>query len=126
MTVFAAIYESGNGTTLLGGGADAETVSIFPPNVVSDRQGPYRGKNPPPNAGDDFDPPLNPELSPAPPVGMIVRQSGDGRWLDDNNGDWTELVSGENADASGRPIGWELIDNDVAANNPRTVNRKLS
>lgn len=112
--VYAAIFESGNGTTLLGGGADADSILVFPPNAVSDQQGPYRGKNPPPNAGDEFDPPMNPVLPPAPPVGLIVRQTEDGRWVDDNEGDWTDLVSGENASASGRPLGWELIDNDVA------------
>ncbi|MDA0812521.1 MAG: hypothetical protein O3C21_09070, partial [Verrucomicrobia bacterium] len=112
--VYVAVFESGNGTTLLGGGADLDSILVFPPNVVSNRQGPYRGQNPPPNKGDEFDPPLNASLPEAPPVGLIVKQSDDGRWLDDNDGDWTEFVSGEKAAASGRPVGWELIDNDVA------------
>jgi YVTN family beta-propeller protein len=34
--------------------------------------------------------------------------------MDDNNGDWTSLVSGPNASHSGRPVGWDLSDNDLA------------
>jgi hypothetical protein len=34
--------------------------------------------------------------------------------MDDNNGDWTSLVSGANAAQSGRPVGWDLVDHDVA------------
>ena len=115
--VYAAVFESGNGTTLVAGGADGlvnNSVVGFPPNAVNDRSGPYRGQNPPPNKGTEFDPPLNRSLPAPPPVGMIVRQAEDGRWLDDNDGDWTSLVSGEHAEGSGRPEGWELIDNDVA------------
>ncbi|MEZ5327896.1 MAG: YncE family protein, partial [Verrucomicrobiales bacterium] len=119
--VYAAVFESGNGTTLLGGGADLDSVLVFPPNVVSNRQGPYRGQNPPPNKGDTFAPPVNPSLPAAPPVGLIVKQAADGRWLDDNDGDWTDFVSGEKAAASGRPVGWELIDNDVAVIDTATL-----
>jgi YVTN family beta-propeller protein len=48
--VYAAIFESGNSSTILGGGADGVTIS-FPPNAVSDSAGPYGGTNPPPNSG---------------------------------------------------------------------------
>ena len=34
--------------------------------------------------------------------------------MDDNNGDWTEWVSGTNAALSGRIPGWDLPDRDVA------------
>jgi hypothetical protein len=34
--------------------------------------------------------------------------------MDDNNGDWTEWVSGTNASLSGRIQGWDLPDRDVA------------
>lgn len=110
--VYVAIFESGNSTTILGGGAVSNLG--FPPNVVNDPSGPYGGQNPPPNSGAIFDPPINGANPPAPAVGLIVRKDGAGLWKDDNNGDWTNLVSGPNAAASGRPVGWDLADNDVA------------
>ncbi len=111
-TVYVAIFESGNGSTVLGGGS--QMGGGFPPNVVSDPTGPYAGVNPPPNAGANFDPPQN-AANPSPPaVGLIVRQNASGDWMDDNGGNWTNLVSGPNAAASGRPIGWDLPDRDIA------------
>jgi DNA-binding beta-propeller fold protein YncE len=125
--VYAAIFESGNGTTILGGGA--QTNIGFPPNVVNDANGPWGGQNPPPNSGNAFNPPINP-LLPAPPrVGLIVRRNAAGQWLDDNGGNWTSKVSGPNAADSGRPVGWDLADNDVAvvdtATNGVTYARRL-
>ncbi|MBI1783796.1 beta-propeller fold lactonase family protein [Candidatus Sumerlaeota bacterium] len=66
--VYVAIFESGNGSTLLGGGADADGSTVsFPPNVVNLASGPYNGKNPPSNTSggfnDTFNPPLNPALA---------------------------------------------------------------
>jgi DNA-binding beta-propeller fold protein YncE len=112
MTVYAAVFESGNATTILGGGL---TIGGgFPPNVVSHPLGPYGGTNPPPNDGAAFEPSQN-AGNPAPPaVGLIVRRNDAGVWLDDNNSDWTDLVSGANADLSGRPVGWDLFDYDLA------------
>ncbi|HEX6883344.1 MAG TPA: YncE family protein [Planctomycetota bacterium] len=110
--VYAAIFESGNGTTILGGGAQFNIG--FPPNVVDDPDGPHGGANPPPNAGAAFDPPIAAGLPTPPPVGLIVRRNGAGQWLDDNAGDWTAKVSGAQAADSGRPVGWVLLDHDVA------------
>ena len=110
--VYVLVFESGNGSTILGGGS--QMGGGFPPNVVSDSSGPYGGQNPPPNDGTDFDPPQNP-TNPAPPaVGLIVKKDGAGQWMDDNGGDWTDLVSGSSAGLSGRPVGWDLPDHDVA------------
>ena len=123
-TVYAAVFESGNGTTILAGGGDEAaggSVVAFPPNVVSSRLGPYRGQNPPPNRGDTFFPEFNSSLPQPPNVGLIVRQDLEGQWMDDNGGDWTELVSGEHAEESGRPEGWELIDNDLAIIDTETL-----
>ncbi|MEM7263893.1 MAG: hypothetical protein AAF488_18040, partial [Planctomycetota bacterium] len=112
--VYAAVYESGNRTTILGGGLEDFGTLAFPPNVVTSPLGPYAGVNPPPNMGVDFVPNMTPG-NPAPPaVGLIVRQDGSGAWLDDNNADWTDLVSGPNAAESGRQPGWHLVDHDVA------------
>ncbi|MGI9241540.1 MAG: YncE family protein [Verrucomicrobiales bacterium] len=108
-----AIFESGNGTTILAGGGDGDIID-FPPNAVSDPLGPYGGTNPPPNSGDGFSPHLNPNNPAAPPVGLSVRQDATGTWLDDNGGDWSALVDGEHSTRSGRIEGWGLIDNDVA------------
>lgn len=111
--VYAAIFESGNGSTLLGGGADGATIS-FPPNAVSDPAGPYGGVNPPPNSGAGFSPAQN-ASNPAPPkVGLIVKKNAAGVWMDDNAHNWTSMVTGANASLSGRPTGWDLVDNDVA------------
>jgi len=119
-TVYAAIFESGNATTILGGGA-ADTTIGFPPNVVSDPLGPHGGQNPPPNSGALFDPPMN-AANPAPPaVGLIVRKNAAGAWMDDNNGDWTALVTGPLADHSGRLAGWDLPDHDVAVIDASTL-----
>ncbi len=111
--VYVAIHESGNRTTLVAGGASG--VIGFPPNTVSDPAGPYAGVNPPPNdGGAGFEPPLAPGLPTPPAVGLIVRQDSSGAWMDDNGEDWTELVSGSQAALSGRPVGWTLLDHDVA------------
>jgi len=107
-TVHAAIFESGNGTTILGGGADGTTVA-FPPNVVNDPDGPHGGQNPPP-----FDLPQR-AGNPAPPAtGLIVRRDDEGAWRDDTGADWTRFVSGDLAARSGRAAGWTLLDRDVA------------
>ncbi len=110
--VYAAIFESGNHSTMLGGGS---VMNIgFPPNVVNDPAGPYGGVNPPPNSGTSFNPPISAGLPVPPKVGLIVKKNAAGQWLDDNAHDWTDMVSGANAAASGRPVGWDLADDDVA------------
>lgn len=94
VNVYAAIFESGNGTTLL------------TPPMVSNPGGPYGGQNPPPLFSDPFNDPT------APAVSLIVRKAAGGQWLDDNGVDWSALV------------GWDLHDHDVAilpANNPGAV-----
>ncbi len=111
-TVYVGIFESGNGSTILGGGSTMG--GGFPPNVVSDPAGPYGGTNPPPNDGGAFQPPVNGALPAAPAVGLIVKQVGGGPWMDDNGGDWTDLVSGAQAGLSGRPVGWNVVDHDIA------------
>lgn len=111
--VFAAIFTSGNGTTILGGGAENGIIT-FPPNAVSDSRGPYGGVNPPPNKGNDFFPVRNTAAGTPPKVGLIVKKNAAGMWFDDNNHNWTRLVSGDLSSASGRPAGWDVVDNDVA------------
>lgn len=119
--VYVAIFHSGNGTTVLGGGTDGGVGALaFPPNVVSDPAGPYGGVNPPPNDGGSFEPPQAPNPS-APPMSLIVRKDGGGQWMDDNGGNWTNLVSGANAAASGRLPGWDLPDHDIAILNANTL-----
>lgn len=110
-SVYVAIFESGNATTLLAGGLTDNNIAL--PNAVSDPRGPYGGQNPPPNAGSAFDPPLN-SLRTPPRVGLIVRKGADQRWRDDNNHDWSDFVSGPLAAASGRVQGWDLPDHDLA------------
>src|ERR1051326_6029316 len=113
MTVYAAIFESGNGSTELGGGSTGGTL-VFPPNVVSNAATPYAGQNPPPNSGATFSPAQN-GSNPAPPaVGLIVKKNAAGQWMDDNGHNWSTFVSGASASLSGRPVGWDLPDRDLA------------
>ena len=88
--VYAAIFESGNRTTILRH------------QVVSEPNGPYGGQNPPPNSGTQFSPSIDGNLPPPPPVGLIVRRHDDGTWRDDNGADWSSKVT------------WNLHDHDVA------------
>jgi hypothetical protein len=64
--------------------------------------GPYGGANPPPNSGNAFNPPIAAGLPAPPQVAQIVRRAADGTWRDDNNRDWSGLVT------------WNLHDHDVA------------
>ena len=110
--VYVAIFESGNSSTLLGGGSTLSAPK--PPDVVSDNSGPYGGQNPPPNSGSSFSPPIDAGLPTPPEVSLIVKKDDLGRWMDDNGGDWTDFVSGPQAAKSGRVPGWDLLDHDVA------------
>jgi DNA-binding beta-propeller fold protein YncE len=81
---------------------------------VGHAAGPYGGTNPPPNSGNTFSPAQIPANPVAPKVGLIVKKNTAGNWMDDNARNWTPLVSGANAALSGRPVGWDVVDNDVA------------
>ena len=124
--VYAAIFESGNGTTVLGPKLSGSPIRVpFPgtnssgpvysQNVVSDPRGPYGGQNPPPNKGTNFSPAIKPQSNaPLPTTSVVVRKNSAGRWMDDNSGDWTAFVSGTNAPLTDRVRGWDLADRDVA------------
>ena len=90
-TVYAAIFESGNRTTVIGQVAASSNLNPYPGN-----------ENPPPNDGVNFSPPIAGDLPVPPPVAMIVRKEGSNMWLDDNGADWSAAV------------GWDLHDHDVA------------
>ena len=112
--VYVASFESGNNTTILAGGIDESDGTLnFPNNPVNREASPYAGENPPPNNGSGFTPSFNTDLPTPPKVSLIIKQSADGRWLDDNGKDWTHMVSGEQADLSGRIPGWKLLDHDI-------------
>lgn len=107
--VYVGIFESGNGTTAI-----SAKNNCCETNLVQDASGPYGGVNPPPNRGDSFFPALNPNNPPPSNLtSMIVKRRPDGRWFDDNNGDWTRIVTG-GAGSRDRIQGWDLIDRDVA------------
>ncbi|HEV7923873.1 MAG TPA: hypothetical protein VGR14_00850 [Verrucomicrobiae bacterium] len=114
-TVYAAIFESGNASTIISGGI-GPLLALPPLNPVTSTASPYGGVDPPPNSGTNFVPALNPALSnsPAPITGMIVKKNSQGRWMDDNQGDWTDFISGDNAHLTGRAPGWNLPDRDLA------------
>ena len=113
-SVYVAVFESGNDTTVLPTGFRPPGSQPYPPDLLGLVSTPYGGENPPPNAGADFDPPLNPANPPAPEVSLIVRKGSDGRWRDDTGADWSDWVSGPQAAASGRVPGWDLADHDLA------------
>lgn len=113
-TVYVAIFESGNASTIVAG---ATEFGDFPPNAARESESPSQGQNPMPNDGSAFDPPLNPALSSPPMVGLIVKRDVDRRWRDDNGADWSDWVSGNFADRSGRVTGWDMPDNDIAVIN---------
>jgi YVTN family beta-propeller protein len=96
-TVYVAIFESGNRTT------------IVPRVAVNNTGGPYGGQNPPPNSGTQFDPPRAAGQPLPPRVAHIVRKNAQSRWMDDNNRDWTGFVN------------WDFFDNDVAIVNASTL-----
>ena len=127
LTVYAAIFESGNRSTLVAGGSD-NTIDQFPNNdAMDDPTNPYGGVNPPPNDPDDVNTDGNLFIPPkaangtAPNVGLIVKQDGNDAWRDDNGRDWTPWVNGAKANLSGRYQGWTLIDRDVAVINTGTL-----
>ena len=95
--VYLAVFESGNKTT------------VVPRTTVNLASGPYAGVNPPPNNGTTFDPPIATGLPTAPRVAHIVRRNAAGQWLDDNNRNWTSLVT------------WAPVDNDIAVVNTATL-----
>ncbi|MEM7256590.1 MAG: hypothetical protein AAF404_04290, partial [Pseudomonadota bacterium] len=120
-TVYAAFFESGNQTTVVpgnnfiaNGGLEAPfSGTTIVANDVTNAAGPYGGQVPVPNDGANFNPPLNPALpAKTDTQSIIVKKQPDGRWLDDNDGDWTALVSG--GSSSNRIAGWDLKDRDVA------------
>ncbi|MBS0198397.1 MAG: hypothetical protein JSR77_16725 [Planctomycetes bacterium] len=119
--VYAAIFESGNRSTLVGGGSSGSGVITFPPNAVGNAASPYAGVNPPPNSGANFVPAKRAGNPTPPRVGMIVKKDDLGRWMDDNSHDWTSMVSGANAALSGRPVGWDLPDRDLAVIDTSTL-----
>ncbi|HRK33667.1 MAG TPA: hypothetical protein PLJ47_03645 [Candidatus Hydrogenedentes bacterium] len=121
LTVYAAIFESGNGSTIIAGGNDG-TLGGFPTNAaMDDATNPYGGVNPPPNDPLDTNSdsnlfiPAKAANGTAPRVGLIVRKDNGGFWRDDNGSDWTPWITGNKANLSGRYLGWDLIDRDVAA-----------
>jgi YVTN family beta-propeller protein len=108
-TVYAAVFESGNKSTILGGGITGNGTISFPPNVVSNAAGPYRGVNPPPNSGTTFSPAKSSTNGNAPRVGQIVRKNtATNQWLDGNGRNWTNFIT------------WDQHDNDVAVINTST------
>jgi DNA-binding beta-propeller fold protein YncE len=120
-TVYAAIFQSGNAATIISAGI-GPLLSLPNANPVTFPDTPYGGVDPPPNSGTNFVPALNPALSntPAPVTGMIVKKNSAGQWMDDNQGDWTEFISGTNAALTGRLPGWDLPDHDLAVINAAT------
>jgi len=122
-TVYVAIFESGNASTILAPLFGLKDT-VLSPGVLEFEGGPYAGQNPPPNNGTNFTPAINRDISvgvPVPREGHIVRKNDAGRWRDDNDRDWTDFVSGPQAPLSGRPVGWDMPDRDLAVIDTATL-----
>ncbi len=122
--VYVGIFESGNGSTIIGAGVN---LGFPPPTPVDFPFAPSGGINPPPNSGTNFSPAINaaiPATNLPPRVGLIVKKNPAGQWMDDNSGDWSQFISGTNSAFTGRPIGWNLPDRDLAIIN--TTNLGIS
>lgn len=130
-TVYTAFFESGNQTTVISGNQTAAGQGFFPldqfknigntkvRNDVRNPRGPYGGRVPVPNDGDSFKPALNPDLpAKTDTQSLVVKKQKDGRWLDDNDGDWTNIVTGGQGQ---RTRGWDLKDRDVAKVNANSL-----
>lgn len=127
--VYTAFFESGNGTTVVPGspflaaGICSEQSSggacTSVPNDVTLPVGPYGGVVPVPNNGAGFQPPLNPALPPVGAQSLVVRKTSGGQWLDDNGGNWTNIVSG--GAGGNRAAGWDMPDRDVAVLDANTL-----
>ncbi|MFK7922070.1 MAG: T9SS type A sorting domain-containing protein [Bacteroidia bacterium] len=125
-TVYTAFFESGNQTTVINGNTSAEAGLTSPQggtttivNDVINTNGPYGGAVPVPNNGTAFQPTLNPSL----PVktntqSLVVRKNASNQWLDDNGGNWTNIVSGGQGI---RQNAWDMKDRDVAVLNANTL-----
>ncbi len=115
--VYLAIFESGNATTAVVGGASSQ----FENDLVQNKTGPYGGEGVPPNNGAKFNPPFNAALPAPPAVSLIVKRtvvSGIVQWLDDNLKDWSRFISGPPSSLPSTPgnrvAGWDMPDRDVA------------
>ncbi len=96
-TVYAAIFESGNHST------------VVPRNAVNQATSPYGGQNPPPNSGNSFSPAIASNLPTPPRVSQIVRKGADGLWRDGNNRNWSSFIT------------WDVHDHDIAVLNANTL-----
>jgi Lactonase, 7-bladed beta-propeller len=76
-TLYAAIFESGTPTTVLVGDTNEGRIN----NVTQNAAGPWKGVSPVPNNGTSYNPPLNPQNPPPPPVSTIVRKRTDGYFV---------------------------------------------
>ncbi len=111
--IYAAIFESGNSSTII----RSQAVSFNGPNT------PYLGQNPPRHLnvpGDGFNAGgvqiQRANLpAPPPPAPLILRKDAGNQWRDDNGENWTPFITGAGAAVTSRVAGWDLIDNDVAS-----------
>ncbi len=127
-TVYCAFFESGNMTTVVSGNSFVASgicsvqggACTIIPNDATKPAGPYGGVVPIPNAGTGFNPPRNPNSLSAPDNNSIIvrKNATTGQWMDDNNHNWTNIVSGG---AGIRQLNWDMPDRDVAVLNANSL-----
>lgn len=125
-TVYCAFFESGNMTTIVPGNpfmasgicsVQGGACTVIP-NDVTKPAGPYGGVVPIPNSGTSFVPALNPNNPVPGSQSLIVRKNAANQWMDDNNHNWTNIISGG---AGVRQAGWDMPDRDVAVLNANSL-----
>jgi YVTN family beta-propeller protein len=117
--VYAAIFQSGNGTTVIrrntaqpnGGNpyGGAPSDGQFFNNGI-----PGTGWVTPEGTKTPTD--LSNEGKPTPPsIGLILRKDfSDGeKWKDDNGADWSAFLTGASASTTSRTTGWDVVDHDI-------------
>ena len=122
--VYAAIFKSGNGTTIIGSafvtgftaltnggnpyGGTASNGQFFNNGIPGTGWMTPSGLRTPADLATDGVPT-------PPPVSLIVRKdfSDSNRWKDDNGADWTDFITGANATTTTRVTGWDLLDHDI-------------
>jgi YVTN family beta-propeller protein len=117
--VYAAIFQSGNGTTAIRRNSahlsGANPYSGAPSDGQYFNNGiPGTGWVTPEGTKTPFQ--LGVEGKPTPPsIGHIFRKdfSDSGKWKDDNGADWSFFISGAGAAWTGRPVGWDVSDHDI-------------
>lgn len=118
--VYAAVFESGNHSSIILGAELLTIMNVDPSNPYNPNTNPPYNDGIPgtewvtPHGSSDAATMGNLPGSPLPDAALILKNPGNGTWLDDNGADWAKWISGVSSSLTDRPTGWDVLDNDVA------------